>query len=73
MSDIVMTCGFLDTAGTIVRSYDVQADYFDETKRYVEFTNYGGDMVLFISKDSTHNIIVRKEGVVNNEKNKSGN
>ena len=63
----------LDTAGTIVRSYDVQADYFDETKRYVEFTNYGGDMVLFISKDSTHNIVVRKEGVVNDEKNKSGN
>lgn len=54
----------LDTAGNIIRSYDTRAEYMSDEKEGIKFYNTGGDIVLYISKSVTHNIVVKREGVV---------
>lgn len=54
----------VDGAGTAVKTYNVKAANFYDEKRYVEFTDKTNDVVLHISKDSNHSIIIENKGVV---------
>ena len=54
----------LDDVGNIVRSYRIHAEYMTDKKEGIKFYNGDDDIELYITKDTKHNIVVKKEGVV---------